>query len=55
MSIYDYSNLELDQAHDIFEKRIKESELEEEYKLIGLSALAKIKKRLPFVTSIFTF
>lgn len=45
LSIYEYSNLELDQAHDIFEKRIKESELEEEYKLIGLSALAKIEKK----------
>ena len=45
LSIYDYSNLELDQAHEIFEKRNKESELEKEYKLIGLSALAKIEKK----------
>ena len=58
LSIYDYSNLELDQAHEIFEKRNKESELEKEYKLIGLSALAKIKKKdcpLSFRYSLFKY
>ncbi|MGL5685899.1 MAG: phosphotransferase [Vagococcus fluvialis] len=45
LSIYEYSDLKLENAHEIFKKQIKESKLGEEFKIIGLSALEKIEKK----------
>lgn len=45
LSIYEYSNLKLNQAHEIFEKQIKESTLDDELKNIGLLLLTKIEKK----------
>ncbi len=45
LSIHNYNNLKLSQAHDEFEKQIKESRLDEDLKNIGFSLLSKIEKK----------
>lgn len=45
LSIYEYSDLKLENAHEIFEKQIKESKLDEELKINGLYRLEKIEKK----------
>lgn len=44
LSIYTYDNLKLSQAHDTFEKQLKDSWLDEDLKNIGFSLLSKIEK-----------
>lgn len=45
LSIYEHCDLKLDNAHDAFEKQIRESNLDDELKRIGLSVLEKIEKK----------
>lgn len=45
LSIYAYDSLNISQAYDTFEKQLKNSNLDEELKTIGISLLSKIERK----------